>query len=128
MVTVVNLIWNADGWINVDDLSPGIERALLYVCERFQTPVKVEDVARHSALSYHHLARKFKKETGRTVVELVHWLRIEKAKTLLKASSEPISEIAQQIGFTSMVQFHRTFKNLEAVTPMQYRKKVFGLV
>lgn len=121
-----NLVMNIDGWIETDGLSPGIEKALQYVRERFQASVCVQDVARHSALSYHHLCRKFKKETGRTVVELINWLRIERAKGLLETSPEPIHEIAQQVGFTSTVQFHRTFKKLEADTPMQYRKKAFG--
>lgn len=117
---------SAEGWIETDGLSPGIEKAMQYVRERFRAPVSVQDVARYSALSYHHLCRKFKKETGRTVVELINWLRIENAKDLLETSPEPIHEIAQQVGFTSTVQFHRTFKKLEADTPMQYRKKVFG--
>lgn len=113
-------------WIETEALSPGIEKALKYVQENFQSPISVQDVARHSSLSYHHLCRKFKKETGRTVVELINWLRIEKAKELLEASPDPIHEIAEKVGFTSTVQFHRTFKKLERDTPMQYRKKIFG--
>ncbi|NIQ93700.1 MAG: helix-turn-helix transcriptional regulator [Desulfuromonadales bacterium] len=113
-------------WIRTDGVSPGIEKALEYVNTHFQAPISVQDVAKHSSLSYHHLCRKFKKETGRTVVELINWLRIEKAKDLLESSPYPIHEIAEKVGFTSTVQFHRTFKKLEKDTPMQYRKKIYG--
>lgn len=113
-------------WIKTEGLSPGIEKALEYVKENYQSSISVQEVARHSSLSYHHLCRKFKKETGRTVVELINWLRIDKAKDLLESSPDPIHEIAEKVGFTSTVQFHRTFKKLERDTPMQYRKKIFG--
>ncbi|MFO7983560.1 MAG: AraC family transcriptional regulator [Desulfuromonadales bacterium] len=113
-------------WIRTEGLSEGIERALEYVQDNYQSSISVQEVARHSSLSYHHLCRKFKKETGRTVVELINWLRIDKAKEHLHSSPDPIHEIAKKVGFTSTVQFHRTFKKLEGDTPMQYRKKIFG--
>lgn len=117
---------SSDVMVDPDTLSPGIRSALDYINQNFQGSLSVVEVASHSGLSYHHLCRKFKKETGLTVVELVNRLRINKAKELLQTSPDPIHEIARKVGFTSTVQFHRTFKKLENDTPMQFRKKAFG--
>ena len=103
-----------------------IQRALEFIKENYDRPISVMEVAEHVALSYHHLCRKFRKETGMTVVELISQLRIEKAKKLLVSTPDPVNEIARQVGFTSTVQFHRTFRKQTDDTPMQYRKKAFG--
>ncbi len=112
--------------IDQDRLSDGIRRALDFVHQHFRRSISVLEVANHSSLSYHHLCRKFKKETGVTVVELINRLRIDLAKKILATEPDPITEVARKVGFTSTVQFHRTFKKLENDTPMQYRKKAFG--
>jgi len=107
-------------------MSPPVQRAMAYIKEHFDRPISVMEVAEHVALSYHHLCRKFRKETGMTVIELISHLRIEKAKKLLMTTPEPVNEIARQVGFTSTVQFHRTFRKQTDDTPMQFRKKAFG--
>jgi len=112
--------------MDIDMMSPPVQRALEYIRDNFDRSISVMEVAEHVALSYHHLCRKFRKETGLTVVELISWLRIEKAKNLLVSSPDPVNEIARQVGFTSTVQFHRTFRKQTDDTPMQFRKKAFG--
>jgi len=107
-------------------MSPPVQRAMEYIKEHYDRPISVMEVAEHVALSYHHLCRKFRKETGMTVIELISHLRIEKAKKLLMTTPEPVNEVARQVGFTSTVQFHRTFRKQTDDTPMQFRKKAFG--
>ena len=112
--------------MDCDILSPPVTRAMEYIKEHYDRPISVMEVAEHVALSYHHLCRKFRKETGMTVVELISHLRIEKAKGLLTTTPYPVNEVARQVGFTSTVQFHRTFRKQTNDTPMQFRKKAFG--
>jgi len=107
-------------------VSPPVQRALEYIQTNFDRSISVMEVAEHVALSYHHLCRKFRKETGLTVIDLISRLRIEKAKSLLVTSPDPVNEIARLVGFTSTVQFHRTFRKQTDDTPMQFRKKAFG--
>jgi len=111
------------GW---EAASPSVQRALEYIQEHYDRSISVMEVAEHVALSYHHLCRKFRKETGLTVIDLISRLRIEKAKNLLVSTPDPVNEIARHVGFTSTVQFHRTFRKQTDDTPMQFRKKAFG--
>jgi len=112
--------------MEMDLMSPPVQRATEYIKENYDRPISVMEVAEHVALSYHHLCRKFRKETGLTVIELISQLRIEKAKNLLTSTPHPVNEVARQVGFTSTVQFHRTFRKQTNDTPMQFRKKAFG--
>jgi len=112
--------------MDMELVSQPVQRALEYIRDNFDRPISVMEVAEHVALSYHHLCRKFRKETGLTVVELISRMRIEKAKNLLVTTPDPVNEIARQVGFTSTVQFHRTFRKQTDDTPMQFRKKAFG--
>ena len=112
--------------VDLSMMSPSVQRAYNFIKENYDRPINVMEVAEHVALSYHHLCRKFRKETGMTVVELISRLRIEKAKKMLVSVPDPVNEIARQVGFTSTVQFHRTFRKQTDDTPMQYRKKAFG--
>lgn len=109
-----------------DHLSTPVQQAMEYIKQNYDRSISVMEVAEHVALSYHHLCRKFRKETGMTVIELISYLRIEKAKNLLVTTPEPVNEIARLVGFTSTVQFHRTFRKQTDDTPMQFRKKAFG--
>ena len=49
-------------------------------------------------------------------------IRIEKAKRLLIYSSMPISEIAEEVGFSTVFHFSKFFKKTVGSTPTEYKK------
>lgn len=65
--------------------------------------------------------RRFKKETGVTPMEYLNGIRMKNARTLLKESSFPVSEIAEKCGFETEEKFRIRFKENFGVTPEQYR-------
>jgi transcriptional regulator GlxA family with amidase domain len=58
-------------------------------------------------------------------LEYVHALRIEEAKQMLEAGSEPIEAIAHEVGYEDAAFFSRLFKRKVNLSPAQYRKR-FG--
>ena len=50
------------------------------------------------------------------------YLRMNKAKELLRSSKLPIGEIAYSIGMENLGYFTRLFKKQEGMTPHEYRK------
>ncbi|MCP3763616.1 AraC family transcriptional regulator [Domibacillus sp. A3M-37] len=69
-----------------------------------------------------YLCRFFKKETGLTVHEYIHMLKLSKAKDLLTMSNESVGNIARTIGIQDERYFMRLFKQYEKLTPSKYRK------
>ncbi len=72
-------------------------------------------------LSQHYFSDLIKKETGRTPKDHINDFVIEKAKSLLLRSENPISEIAYDLGFNYPHYFTRLFKSKTGYTPVEYR-------
>jgi YesN/AraC family two-component response regulator len=50
-------------------------------------------------------------------------MRIEAAKELLANSGEKVASIALSVGYDTSHYFHRTFKKVTGITPVQYRER-----
>ncbi|WP_443255820.1 helix-turn-helix domain-containing protein [Streptococcus sp. S784/96/1] len=63
-----------------------------------------------------------KKVTGKTISQLISEAKLRLAQDLLANTNMPISEIAEQIGYTSESHFFKLFKNNYQITPDHYRR------
>jgi AraC family transcriptional regulator len=88
---------------------------------RFAERLRLSSVAAEVGVHPVHLAAEFRRHHGLSVGEYVRRLRIERARTLLLTSAEPLAEIALALGFSSQSHFTRTFKRLTGVPPGKYR-------
>lgn len=99
-----------------------LDRVQAYVSERLRERIYLEDVAALVTMSVPTFCRYFKQCTGRTFVDFVQEVRIERACELLKATSLPVQKICQDSGFHSMAHFIRVFKRSKGLTPHGFRK------
>ena len=83
----------------------------------------VEKISSEAFLSYHRIRAICKKETGYSVFEVAKIIAIEKAKHDLIDTTKTISEISYSIGFSALSHFCRIFKNLEGLSPSEYRSR-----
>ena len=60
--------------------------------------------------------------TGKTFIEHLTLIRLEKAMELLRNTDEFVLEICLDVGFKNVNHFNRTFKSFTGMTPLQYRK------
>lgn len=73
-------------------------------------------------LSRAPLHNKLKALTGMSTTEYVRFIRLNKAKELLKDDSFNISEVSYQVGFQDPNYFTRKFRELFGVTPKAWRE------
>ncbi len=66
--------------------------------------------------------RKVKLSTGLSPVDLIKNIRLEASLKLLKETNLNVSEIAQQVGFSSRSYFARMFKATYGISPTDYQK------
>ncbi len=93
-----------------------------YLKSHYDYPLKVSAVAAEINIHPIYLHRIFKEKTGRTLVEYLTELRIDKAKMLLSNTDVPIIDISDYIGIGSRQYFTSLFKKHTGMSPALYRK------
>ncbi len=83
--------------------------------------LSLEQVAAHVGISASYLSRIFIETYGVKFTQWLNDLRIEKAKRLLLESDHLIRDISQEVGFLSIQNFMRVFKQKTGVKPSEYR-------
>jgi len=72
-----------------------------------------------------YLSKLFKLYRGMPLIEYVSFLKIEKAKQLIRSDPNLLAkEIGELLGFADPFYFSRLFKKIEGVSPSEYRKRV----
>ena len=87
-------------------------------------PISLREAAGIANMSESHLSYIFKKETGKSFVEFMTSLRIEKAVELLRTTSLTNAEIARQVGYDNINYFGRAFKKVTGFSPTRYKEIV----
>ena len=103
---------------NVLRLAPVISFISEHYCEK----IYVEKLADMINVSSDYFTKMFKDSIGKTPIEYINGLRINRAMELLYKTDESMSEIADEIGFCNPNYFHKTFKQYMDQSPLAYRK------
>ncbi|MBP1993412.1 response regulator transcription factor [Paenibacillus eucommiae] len=100
-----------------------ITKAKRYVTEHFDQKITLEEVAKLLYITPAYFSVYFKKETGQNFVDFITYVRVEKAKELLRRSEYKVKEIAVKIGYDDYTYFCKIFRKLEGVTPLEFRSQ-----
>ena len=75
--------------------------------------------------NFEYVREAFKQELNASFTDYLTSFRIEKAKELLLLSGDDLKmyQIAIKVGFSSQHYFSRVFRNLEEISPMEFRRK-----
>jgi signal transduction histidine kinase/ligand-binding sensor domain-containing protein/DNA-binding response OmpR family regulator len=80
----------------------------------------VEDLSRELAMSRVHLYKKLISLTGKSPLEFIRVIRLQRAAQLLAKSQLTVAEVAYQVGFNNPKYFARYFKEEYKVLPSAY--------
>ncbi|RYX84057.1 AraC family transcriptional regulator [bacterium] len=97
-------------------------RVHTYIRTHHHERISVSDVAQ--AVGYHpqYLARIYRQTYKVSLSGAIRRVRIDHAKWLLLHTESKISKIALLSGFEDASYFQRVFKQLEGITPLQFRR------
>lgn len=113
----------ADDSEYIDLHHSSIDEVLLYTAEHLSEKLYVSDVAQYAQMSVTSFNAYFKKFVGKTYVEYVNYLRIEKAKVILLGGTLDISEVGYRVGIGDLSYFNRIFKRQVGMSPGSFRKQ-----
>lgn len=100
-----------------------VKESILYVEKNFSSNITLEKVAEVSSISIYNFCRTFKKATERTFVEYLNYIRLREAEKMLLTTDKSISDIAYDIGFSSVSYFNKMFKKKYGYPPFLYKKQ-----
>jgi AraC family transcriptional regulator len=100
-----------------------LQRVVEFMSENLARPDSLAELAAVCGLSRTHFGRAFRQASGRTPVGYLTWLRIEKAKEMLRTSRAPIAEIAESCGFGQAQYFATVFQREIGLTPSVWRRE-----
>lgn len=103
--------------------NPAILAALKYIHQNLANKLNVEDIVKQVPLSRRLLEVRFRQVTGQAIYQYISDLRMERFSQLLLASTEPIADLAMQVGLADSKNLARQFKLWKGCTPIEYRKQ-----
>jgi AraC-like DNA-binding protein len=113
---------------NEDDLSL-IREVESYISEYYCSDTfTVDSILKKTYTSYHRLNFLFKSMHGMTISEYIRNKRIEKSKEMIADNAKSISQIAYEIGYSSISNYILAFKKVYRITPGKYKKQMDNLV
>lgn len=106
-------------------LAPWAERRCLDLLRaRISEDISLDELAAEVRLSPFHFARMFKHSVGVPPRIYLTRLRVEKACELLGTTDLPVTEIAQEVGYSSNQVLARVFLKHMRMSPTDYRRTV----
>jgi LacI family transcriptional regulator len=103
---------------------PIVSAAMKFMYERAVQGINVESVVLHVGTSRRELERKFRQIVGSSVLLELRRIRLERAKSLLRGTSLPMSAVARQSGFSTPQRMATVFMQFEKTSPRAYRRQI----
>ncbi|WP_372775179.1 AraC family transcriptional regulator [Mangrovibacterium sp.] len=105
------------------DNSQRIDDILKYISDNYSTYISLNDVAEIACMTTNSFCRFFKRMTNKSYTQFLNEVRIRNAARLLVQNEElSVSEIADMVGYTSITNFNRQFKQILNNTPRDFRQ------
>lgn len=99
-----------------------VDRVIKILQEKLTEPPSLEEIGREVGCSPFYLSRTFSKEMGLTIPQYLRQIRMEKAAALLKSGKFNVTEVALEVGYSSLshfsTAFHQTFGCCPGLYPL----------
>jgi len=93
-----------------------------YINQHYTQQFSIQALAERCAMCETTYRKRFKELTGRSPVQYIKQLKIEKASQLILTDDLSIQDISDFLNFYSLPYFYKVFRDVTGLTPMQYRQ------
>ena len=94
---------------------------LTYIETHYGSEISLDNLAKSGNVSKSECLRCFKTSMQTTPYKYIMEYRLSKAAALLKATDEPIGNIASDVGFRQISHFGKCFREKTGYSPREYR-------
>lgn len=93
-----------------------------YVDTHILEKISLTSMAQEVGYSDHYISRKFKSETGESLVDYNNRQKVQLAKIILKDTKLSVTETSDRLAFSSPSYFSSVFKKQAGVSPAEYQQ------
>ncbi len=101
-----------------------LQKLEMYLNQHYMESVSLKSISADLCIGTTKLCALAKKLSGgKTLTHLIAERRVNAAKSILLRSDEPVSAVAEKVGFSDYNYFTKIFKSITGFTPSTYRKE-----
>lgn len=104
--------------------SERLDAVLKYISDNYASHISLEDISEVACLTTNSFCRFFKKMTNKSFTRFLNEVRIRNAARLLLQDRLPVSEVCYRVGYNSITNFYRQFKQIVGSTPKEYMESI----
>lgn len=93
-----------------------------YVETHILEKISLNSMAKEVGYNEHYISRKFKSESGKSLVDYINHQKIQLAKIFLRDMKLSVSETSSRLAFSSPNYFSSVFKKQTGVNPAEYQQ------
>ena len=98
------------------------ENAIAYMIDHLSEPITLQELSSVFFLEKSYFARLFRSETGKTPIDMLIAMRLDKAMDLVATTDMSISEISAECGYRTVSFFIAAYKKRYRTTPEAHRR------
>lgn len=99
-----------------------IRMAKQYIESNYMKPLTLDEVSSVVGFNTTYFSTVFKKETGITFLEYLSNVRMNRSKELLRETNKNIAAICEEVGYSDVKYFTRSFIKHTSLKPNEFRK------
>ncbi|MDD6201246.1 MAG: AraC family transcriptional regulator [Firmicutes bacterium] len=103
-----------------------VNTILQYVDEHYAERIKLDDLVEILHINKYYICKIFQQCIGKTFLDYVNLVRIQKAVDMIVSTNDSITAIAFATGFQDINYFSRIFKRTMGISPTELRKRHRG--
>jgi len=104
--------------------SKRLDAVLKYISDNYASSIHLQDVADIACMTTNSFCRFFKKMTNKSFTQFLNEVRVRNASRLLLEDSNSISQVCYMVGYNSITNFYKQFKQIMGCTPNLYRQSI----
>ena len=104
--------------------SERIDAVLKYISDNYASSIALDDIAGVACMTTNSFCRFFKKMTNKSFTQFLNEIRVRNASRILVQDNIPISEVCYAVGFNSITNFNKQFKQIMGCTPKKFREAI----
>lgn len=110
--------------IRYSDLSKVVNNVIKFVKNKYNDEITLKEIANNINFNSGYLGRLFLKETKMKFTEYLMLYRMFMAKQLITMTTDTISKIANDVGYTSTSYFYTHFNKIYGFSPNELRRNI----
>ena len=104
--------------------SERIDTVLKHISDNYANDIDLNEIAEVACMTTNSFCRFFKRTTNKSFTQFLNEVRIKNASRMLIQEKYNVSEVCYVVGYNSITNFNKQFKQIMGTSPKNYRENI----